>query len=57
MPPAVIRLMIRQCATQGDGDDDDQDQDHDNDDVDDDQNVIQGVIWNKTGNQRMANQG
>ena len=36
--------MIRQCATQGDGEDD-----HDD--------VIQGVIWNKTGNQRMANQG
>ena len=49
--------MIRQCATQGDGDDDDQDQDHDNDDVDDDQYIIQGVIWNKTGKLGLANQG
>ena len=46
MPPAVIRLIIRQCATQADGDDD-------HGDV----NVIQGVFWNKTGNQRMTNPG
>ena len=43
-------LFVNYDWTCDDGDDDD-----DDDGVDDDQYVIQGVIWNKTGKQKMAN--